>query len=317
MPSQAIRQGAHRHIEAATELTIVIPYFEGSHREPVHQLSEALRSVVAQTVDLSRLEVVLVQDGGTDNLRPLLTQFAPLNVRLLRRERNAGLSAARNMGASAASSENLLFLDADDRLPSHCVARVLKEFARNPSWDLCFSNSLKFDSEMRAPLRVIDSSQYYDLFRNYGMSRLNPVFHAIFVGHCIAMRTTAFRAVGGFDISLDCGEITALVLAAFVSGLRIGYIDDILYNYRDNPLGLSKSPRLFSKRIGSIARYYEMAFAERLSRIEARGRIEPFHHFHFDLYDGDGRRVDLPYIDYEHQRIRNITNEVAQLCGQS
>ena len=175
-------------MELATELTVVIPYYEGSHREPTRHLSEALRSVANQTLERSRLEVVLVQDGGADDLAPLLVEFASLNLRLVRQELNSGLSAARNIGAQAASAETLLFLDADDQLPPHSAQRILSEFGLNPSWDLCFSNSRKFDSEMLTPLRTIDSSGYYELYRHFGMSPLNPLFHSIFVGHCVAIR---------------------------------------------------------------------------------------------------------------------------------
>ena len=85
----------------------------------------------------------------------------------------------------------------------------------------------------------------------------------------------------------------------------MGYIDDILYHYRDNPLGLSKSPRLLSSRCASITKYFALAFTERLSRIEARGRLEPFQHFHFDLFGSDGQHIHLPYVDYENQRFRS------------
>ena len=74
-------------------------------------LEAALRSALAQSVPAD--EIIVVDDGSTDHPEKVTVRFP--EVRLIRQP-NAGLSAARNTGWRAATTEFVVFLDADDRL---------------------------------------------------------------------------------------------------------------------------------------------------------------------------------------------------------
>jgi glycosyltransferase involved in cell wall biosynthesis len=80
-------------------------------------LSESIESVFAQTC--ADWELLLADDGSSDGSTAIACSYAnryPAKVRYLEHggHRNRGMSAARNLGASAASGEYLAFLDADD-----------------------------------------------------------------------------------------------------------------------------------------------------------------------------------------------------------
>ena len=72
---------------------------------------ETLNSVLAQT--FTDFEIVIVNDGSTDNSFEIASHFSDKRIKLLQQE-NKGVAAARNLGISAATAEFIAFLDADD-----------------------------------------------------------------------------------------------------------------------------------------------------------------------------------------------------------
>lgn len=87
---------------------------------PCHNVEDyviqCVESVLAQSY--ANLEVLLVDDGSSDNTASLLAHCAirDARVRIIRHERNLGLGPARNTGAAQAAGELLFFLDSDDYL---------------------------------------------------------------------------------------------------------------------------------------------------------------------------------------------------------
>ena len=89
-------------------VSVVIPVF---NRASI--ISGAISSCLDQTI--GSLEVILVDDCSSDDLRSALAPFASdPRVRLVRHERNFGVSAARNSGVAAAKGDYVAFLDSDD-----------------------------------------------------------------------------------------------------------------------------------------------------------------------------------------------------------
>jgi CDP-glycerol glycerophosphotransferase len=95
-------------------------------------LEACLRSLAQQTV--TDLEVVLVDDGSTDESPEIAEEFAAGDGRFrLVRQRNAGLGAARNTGVLHASGEFLAFVDSDDAVPRHAYELMLASLDRTGS----------------------------------------------------------------------------------------------------------------------------------------------------------------------------------------
>jgi glycosyltransferase involved in cell wall biosynthesis len=90
-------------------LSIVIPAF---NRE--REISRAIRSCLIQ--DNADFEVIVVDDGSTDNCYGIAAAIPDPRLSLLRHPINRGGNAARNTGALAAKGEWVIFLDSDDEL---------------------------------------------------------------------------------------------------------------------------------------------------------------------------------------------------------
>lgn len=83
-------------------------------------LPNAVASALAQTAPV---EVIVVDDGSTDNTASVLKRYAGNErVRVLGDGKNHGVAEARNAGVAASSGEFVMFLDADDTIESTKVA---------------------------------------------------------------------------------------------------------------------------------------------------------------------------------------------------
>ena len=89
-----------------SKISVIIPLYNKGFI-----ISETLNSVLAQT--FTDFEVVIVNDGSTDNSLEIVSQFTDERIRLYSQE-NKGVSKTRNAGIEYAKGELIAFLDADD-----------------------------------------------------------------------------------------------------------------------------------------------------------------------------------------------------------
>ncbi len=102
-------------------------------------LAECLESVAVQTSAPD--EVIVVDDASTDATAPIAQQFAHRFPRFsLLRGPGRGISAARNLGNAAASSEVIAVLDADDRFARDALAHYRAAFRARPAPDLVYGD---------------------------------------------------------------------------------------------------------------------------------------------------------------------------------
>lgn len=107
-------------------------------------LGEALNSVRTQT--FRDLEIIVVDDGSTDETPEVIAGFADSRLRH-RRTMNRGVSAARNAGLDMARGEFIAFLDADDRWHPDKLERQVALMDAEPSLALVFSDLQRFSDD--------------------------------------------------------------------------------------------------------------------------------------------------------------------------
>jgi glycosyltransferase involved in cell wall biosynthesis len=103
-------------------VAIVIPCFQQRRF-----LRKAIDSARGQSIPPD--EVIVIDDGSTEDLSKVTGVYP--DISLIRQE-NRGLAGARNSGLRAATSDRIIFLDADDVLHSNAIASGLDCFRENP-----------------------------------------------------------------------------------------------------------------------------------------------------------------------------------------
>lgn len=125
-------------------VAVILPTFNRGHC-----ILSAVASVVQQT--FTKWELVIVDDGGTDNTAELLAPLMEKDSRIrYMKQRNRGAPRARNAGMDNSFSEFVTFIDSDDLyLPDHLASRV-EIMRRNPSLDL-LSGGFSGDTDIYVP----------------------------------------------------------------------------------------------------------------------------------------------------------------------
>lgn len=101
-------------------ISVIIPVYNVEKYLPA-----CLDSVLSQTY--KNLEILLIDDGSTDKSSRICKLYASRDARIrLVREKNAGLSGARNKGIGLAKGEYLTFLDSDDFLAPDAIEYLYK-----------------------------------------------------------------------------------------------------------------------------------------------------------------------------------------------
>lgn len=100
-------------------VSIIIPVYNVEK-----YIVECLESVVNQTYE--NLEIILVNDGSTDNSKEICLEYAQRDQRIkLYSKENGGLSSARNYGLSKVTGNYVFFLDSDDYLVTDTIENLL------------------------------------------------------------------------------------------------------------------------------------------------------------------------------------------------
>lgn len=130
-------------------VSIIVPAYNQAR-----YLGLAVQSVLNQTYP--ELEVIIVDDGSTDDTAVVARGFSDARVRYVH-QANRGLSGARNTGLRQARGEFLTFLDSDDLFLPDKLARLVAEFERYPEAGLAAGQAVPVDQHGQRIGKIFDS----------------------------------------------------------------------------------------------------------------------------------------------------------------
>ena len=197
-------------------VSIIIPSFNRCDL-----IQETIKSVQAQTI--ADWELLVVDDGSTDNTQEVVRSYAALDGRIRFMERThqpKGPSSCRNIGIAAAQAQYCIFLDSDDLLAPDCLAGRTAAASAAPDvamhvFQMQFFYSQPGDTDLLF--------MYADASDALGSALLQGSPWGI---TCPLWRTDVLRNLNGFDEQLQSSEDWDLHIRAFVNG----------YSYKIHPI---------------------------------------------------------------------------------
>lgn len=169
------------------DITVVIPA-----RNRAQTLPACLDSVLGQTQPAA--EIIVVDDGSTDDTAAVLAGYATRGVRHVRLPESRGAQAARNLGVQCASCEWIAFQDSDDTwMPRKLeLQRTALEAAGGSVWTVVHGDGLRRDERQGtiAPYPVVATEGDCHALL---LQRPGPLFPTL-----LTSRTALARA-GGLD----------------------------------------------------------------------------------------------------------------------
>jgi glycosyltransferase involved in cell wall biosynthesis len=193
-------------------------------RDAAAYIGETIHSALTQD---GVTEIIVVDDGSSDDTVAIVQSIADPRLRLIMNDAN-GVSAARNLGARNTRGDWLIFLDADDRLRPGAVRTLLAAAKDAPRAVLVYGDYNTIDSAGRP----IGRRDLLNGRRKPSGNVLERLASGNFIvnGGIMLVHADAFRATGGFDVSLRYCEdwhcwcrLAALGEFAFVPKLLLDY----------------------------------------------------------------------------------------------
>lgn len=221
-------------------VSIIVPIYNAEK-----YLCDCLDSLVLQSY--KNIEIILVNDGSTDNSFKICTKFETqdLRVKIVNKE-NGGVASARNLGLTIAKGEYILFVDSDDFVDKNYVSKMCEEALKNSS-DLVFCQYASYIDgkivnvkESLPHILTVDIKN--DEFKNFVCGFL-PVKRSY---STIAFRVLYKKEVINriyFDLNLRIGEDWVFLLKAIFNSKKITSIGYHLYYYRKNQQSVTHSYR--------------------------------------------------------------------------
>ena len=151
------------------KISVIVPVYNVEK-----YLEETIESVIAQTLGFKNIQLILVNDGSPDNSEEICLKYKekyPDNVVYIK-QKNGGVSSARNNGILAAEGKYIQFLDSDDKVSKNAYKRAIELLEKNPDVGFAILRMVFFDAakgfhgldyKFKKGTRVVDLSKEPDI----------------------------------------------------------------------------------------------------------------------------------------------------------
>lgn len=216
-------------------VSIIIPCYNAEK-----YIVETIESVINQTY--SNWELIVVNDGSTDSSLQKIDEFVNQGFKIeVFNKKNTGVSDTRNYGLKKAKGEFITFLDADDIWYADYLNKQL-DLLQTSSFELSYTACKLVDEKGRDLNKIIKGESTPSLKdfliqkANYNTNPSGVVYKKICFDHFL-----------GFDINLSNNADQDILIQMLGKGYDIGYVDEILWDYRIHDNNMSKNIEVLEK----------------------------------------------------------------------
>lgn len=255
------------------EFENVYPYAPGPLAEQVEPLSitigipvwnsekfiaETLRSALEQ--DYPHLEILLLDDGSTDQSADIIASFNDSRLRYIKQE-NGGEARARNAILQHAKSPYILWLDSDDILMPGVVSAYAKLITVWPEVAVFNGGLLRFDSDSGKIIEETHGRNYFGM-----PNMMANLFKGNFLPNPgTVIRTSMALEIGGYDENLGMACDYDFWLRVAGESLAFMHVGQIVCKYRWHQSNMSQNKDKL--RRSELQIIYKMLQSYPLSRI--------------------------------------------------
>jgi glycosyltransferase involved in cell wall biosynthesis len=194
-------------------------------------LSQVLSALAKQTYTINKFEVVIVDDGSTENIELFIKKFnIPFNLKFIKNNQNRGRAVARNIGINNASSDLIIFLDSDMIAVPELVEKHIEYHKKN-------ENAVGIGNIITSPtVNPTALSKYYDIKGVHKCKAGDRIPYRYFVSGNSSVRKKVLLDVGLFDENFVAygGEDLELAYRLHkIKNVEFGYIESAISYHLD------------------------------------------------------------------------------------
>lgn len=222
-------------------LSIIVPVFNSATF-----LEKNLTSLLSQDLPTENFEIILINDGSTDDSEKIAKAFARKypQIKYFFQE-NKGLGGARNTGVGKSSGEYVMFVDSDDWLVENSLKSIL-EYSSQQNLDLLIFNLQRVfpdgkivPSTMDYPEKVVMSGEELILK------------HRIFVSPCVNLYRRNILVENNIKfVEGVYFEDIDFYLNAILKSNKVAFVKEMVYNYlwNENSITLKQNAEQNTKK---------------------------------------------------------------------
>lgn len=215
------------------EFSIIVPVYNAEN-----YINNCIDSLIDQKDAGCSYEIILVNDGSTDNSHQILSQYERSHENIIVvSQRNQGVAAARNTGIKNARGRYILFVDSDDWIEDHTISAMHKWSSGADPDIIMFNYFHAYQGKKYEEQEIRESCA-----KRVGMDQdaLYYMSYAYIWDKAYKREIIEDHGIR-FERDVHFGEDT-LFLCMYLMYIRtVVLIRDCLYNYRENDKGLSLS----------------------------------------------------------------------------
>lgn len=172
------------------KISVIIPTY---NEEKL--IGKCLMALKAQDMQKNLFEVILVDGNSTDNTVKIASEY---NIRIIKLKNTPTIGSTRQAGIDKANGQILAFIDADIQVSSDWLEQIAYCFTDNNL--ICVGGEIQPDTNNKLLFLIYKIYSYFIITNQI-------IFNKILIwGSNMAVRTNAFKEIGGFNLNMEMSE---------------------------------------------------------------------------------------------------------------
>lgn len=214
------------------DVSIIIPVYNVEA-----YLRECIESLIKQDYNFEKIEIILIDDGSKDNGPAICEEYAQQypNIKFLK-QKNSGVSTARNNGIKNASGKYIMILDSDDTLSSNAVSALVDFFNQHYDEIDIVTYPIKFNRNGK----ISDHTRYEAYDKG---TAIYDIEEYIYLNQSTVniMFKNEFEKNQLYNVNMKLSEDQNFDTQLIMRKGKIGYVEDAIYYYRRHDASVSNS----------------------------------------------------------------------------